>query len=201
MKKVDYIENQLIESFIKDNDKSGIGILFSTYWPDVYCFIYSKIKYKEVAKDLTQETFMKAFLALKTFKQSEKSKLKSWLLRIANNLVVDYFRQSKKRVEYVLIEKYPFTNYCYSELEVDFDYLRNLELVTVFITDLTFDLLPEQRQVLELRLKQNLSFKDISKIQNVQINTALGRYRYAIMHLKNKIATCANFNYFEDLRY
>lgn len=91
-------DKELVELYLKNEDSNNIGFLFNSYRMDVVRFIYSKINSQELAEDLAQETFIKAYLALKKYKfNGGDSKFKSWLFRIANNLVMDHYRQTAKR--------------------------------------------------------------------------------------------------------
>lgn len=90
-------DNELVELYLKNEDSVTIVFLFNSYRMDVVRFIYSKINSQELAEDLAQETFIKAYLALKKYEFNGDSKFKSWLFRIANNLVMDYYRQTARR--------------------------------------------------------------------------------------------------------
>ena len=91
-------DKELVELYLKNEDSNNIGFLFYSYRMDVMRFIYSKINSQELEEDLAQETFIKAYLAIKKYKfNGGDSKFKSWLFRIANNLVMDHYRQTAKR--------------------------------------------------------------------------------------------------------
>lgn len=70
--------------------------LWETYHKDITHFIFSKVKDEQVTNDLVQEIFIKAHTKLDTL--LDVSKVKSWLLTIARNSAMDYFRRSTKTV-------------------------------------------------------------------------------------------------------
>jgi len=194
-------EKFLLDAYFKFNDIRSIDILFNNYRFHVLCFINSKITSLEIAEDITQETFIKAYLALDSFQFREDNKFKSWLFRIAYNLVMDHFRQSKKRFLLVEANDIVLNHFNYSDSNLDIDRLNAIEIALNQLSLLTHELLPEQKEVLDMRLKQNLSFKQIALIQDAKINTVLGRYRYAIHHLKNKLLNIPNLKIQEQLLF
>jgi RNA polymerase sigma-70 factor (ECF subfamily) len=194
-------EKLLLDAYFRFNDIRSIDILFNNYRFHVLRFIKSKISSLEIAEDLTQETFIKAYIAIDSFRNREDSKFKSWLFRIANNLVVDYFRQSNKRFLLVEASDIVLNHFYYEDSQLDIDRLKAIEIVLNQLYLLTHELLPEQKEVIDMRLKQNLTFKQIALIQNSNINTVLGRYRYAITHLKNKVLNIPNFKIQEQLLF
>jgi len=70
--------------------------LWEAYHSDITGFIFSKVKNEQITNDLVQETFIKAHSKLDTLKDSSKVKL--WLLTIARNTTMDYFRKNSKTV-------------------------------------------------------------------------------------------------------
>lgn len=185
-------DKELVESFLKNEDNNSISLLFNSYRMDVVRFIFSKINSRELAEDLAQETFIKAYLALNKYRFNDESKFKSWLIRIANNLVMDHYRQANRRKFQVEMTDFVLNSSALSDSQIDFEALQSIEVIVEYVTGLTSTLLPEQKEVLDLRLKHNLSFKQIALIQDAKINTVLGRYRYAIHHLKNKVVNMPN---------
>lgn len=178
---------QLIKTYKLGNEKA-LEILINKYKKDVFRFIYSKVKDKEIADDIFQETFIKVIIALNKKSYNEDGKFLFWIFRVANNLMMDYFRMSNRRYLFLKINDY-------SNLEnnlicdyIDADELISLENKYNIIKELIQEkLLYEQRQVLELRFGEKMSFKEIALIQGVNINTALGRYRYAINNLRKEM--------------
>ena len=137
-----------------------------------------------MAEDVFQETFIKAITTIKQGRYVENGKFRAWIMRIAHNLVIDYFRQernentvSNDETEIDLLNN---ANLCEGTIEDQLVYGQILQDVKKLI-----QYLPEsQREVLEMRYYQGLSFKEISEQTGISINTALGRMRYAILNIR-----------------
>ena len=114
-------------------------------------------------------------------------------MRISHNLAIDYFRKAK-RYPTILMEDGSniFNSLRFAEENVEDRQVRdeNIELVKRLI-----DELPEtQKQVLIMRHYLDMSFQEIADQTGVSINTALGRMRYALIHLRKKMKQL-NFAY------
>lgn len=178
---------QLIKTY-KLGDKKALEILINKYKKDVFRFIYSKVRDREIADDIFQETFIKVIIALNKKSYNEDGKFLFWIFRVANNLMMDYFRLSDRRYLFIKINDYSNLENNLTCEYIDTDELISLENKYKIIKELVQEkLLFEQRQVLELRFREKMSFKKIALIQGVNINTALGRYRYAINKLKKEM--------------
>ena len=92
----DLDEKQLITR-TKQGETDAFNPLVVKYQPRIYTFISQQVKETETAKDLTQETWLKAFRAIKSFRAD--SAFSSWLYRIAENVCIDYFRKQKHDTE------------------------------------------------------------------------------------------------------
>lgn len=137
-----------------------------------------------MAEDVFQETFIKAITTIKQGRYTENGKFRAWIMRIAHNLVIDYFRQersentvSNDETEIDLLNN---ANLCDDTIEDRLVYGQILEDVKKLILYLP----QSQREVLEMRYYQGLSFKEISEQTGISINTALGRMRYAILNIR-----------------
>jgi len=175
----------LVKNYIQ-GDEYALSLLIEKYQSKVYGFIYSKIPDQDVANDIFQDTFMKVIRKLKTKKYNEEGKFLSWVVRIAHNLVVDYFRNNKKMPMQRDTEEF-------SIFSILHDNSPNIELRMIDFqieSDLKklVDQLPkDQREVLKMRIYRDLSFKEIAESTGVSINTALGRMRYALINLRKII--------------
>jgi RNA polymerase sigma-70 factor (ECF subfamily) len=153
------------------------------------------VKDNDVADDLTQEILIKVVKVLDEGRYTDKGRFQPWLLRIAHNRVLDYFR-AQKQVKTI------------SEASVGFDILGSRNIAEPSIEDeiiseqlaeeiraLVDELPEEQREVVKMRYYDGLSFKEIAEFTGVSINTALGRMRYALINMrqlikKRKIVLC-----------
>ena len=178
-------DGELIALYLQGNSKS-FEVLIQKHKNKIYAFILSKIRNKDLAEDIFQETFIKVINSLQKGKYNEEGKFLPWVMRIANNLVIDYFRKAKKMRTIA-----PTNDFNIFDILQDGD--RNIEdnLVNDQIhKDLRklIEYLPEdQKEVLKMRYYAELSFKEISESTGVSINTALGRMRYALINLRKLI--------------
>ena len=176
-------DDALVALYSKGNNQA-FDILLERYKDKVYSYIYFSVRNDELAEDLFQETFVKAIVTIQQGRYTENGKFPAWITRIAHNLVIDFFRQ--ERNENVV-----------SNDETEVDLFNNIKLSddtieTQLVNDQVLndvrrlvDFLPDnQREVVYMRFYQDLSFKEISEITGVSINTALGRMRYALLNLR-----------------
>jgi len=175
-------DEQLVASYIGGSELA-LEELVSRYQQKVFSYIMMVVRNKELAEDLFQDTFIKVVNTLRSGNYREEGKFSQWIMRIARNLVIDYFRKSQKM------------NFVENNHENDIlDGISepSMSIEQAIITRQIHEslrclvtLLPvEQREVLNMRLYQDMSFKEIAAQTNVSINTALGRMRYAILNLR-----------------
>ena len=91
-----FSDKDFVMSFIK-GDESALTVLIDKYRSRIFGFIISKVKNKEVAEDIFQETFIKVINNIKIGKYNEQGKFIVWVMTITHNLIMDYFRKQKKR--------------------------------------------------------------------------------------------------------
>jgi RNA polymerase sigma-70 factor (ECF subfamily) len=179
-------DEDLVMAYAEGNN-AAFDILLNRHKSTVYSYIYFIVRNREMTEDIFQETFMKAIMTIKQGRYTENGKFRAWINRIAHNLIIDNYRQEKG-------------GQTISNDECEIDLLNNAKLSDETIEDqivkeqiLTdvkrlIDYLPEnQREVLLLRYYRDLSFKEISDITGVSINTALGRMRYAILNMRKMV--------------
>lgn len=176
-------DEQLVCDYSNGNNLA-FDILLERHKRSVYNYIFFTVRNRELTEDIFQETFIKAIVTIKQGRYTESGKFRAWISRIAHNLIIDHFRQEKNENTV-------------SNDEAPVDLLNNPTLCDGTIEDelikvqITSDIrklisfLPEnQREVLEMRYYQDLSFKEIADQTGVSINTALGRMRYAILNMR-----------------
>lgn len=169
-----------------DGDENALAILIKRHESKVYGFIYSKVSDREISNDIFQDTFIKVIKTLKTNSYNEEGKFLPWVMRIAHNLIIDFFRKSKKMPLFRETEEFSI----FSIMSDDTLTIENriiADQVEVDIRRLVEELPLDQKEVLMMRMYQDMSFKEISETTGVSINTALGRMRYAIMNLRKII--------------
>ena len=175
----------LVKNYVA-GDENALASLIKRHQSKIYGFIYSKVGDRDVSEDIFQDTFIKVIKTLKSNSYNEEGKFLPWVMRIAHNLIVDYFRKNKKMPMFRETEEF-------SIFSIMTDNNPNIEaqMITSQVeNDLQklIDELPnDQKEVLVMRIYQDLSFKEISELTGVSINTALGRMRYALMNLRKVI--------------
>jgi RNA polymerase sigma-70 factor (ECF subfamily) len=182
-------DRDLINAYVKGNEKA-FEILLMRHKNKIHRFIGMKLRDADLTEDIFQETFIKIINTLKSGAYNEEGKFLPWAMRIAHNLVIDHFRKSS-RVRLISES---------SSKSDDFNIFSTLKLTDENIeqsitrgelesqmVDLVEYLPDTQRDILKMRIFQDLSFQDISEMENISINTALGRMRYALINLRKLI--------------
>lgn len=180
-------DEELVVSYSKGND-SAFDTLLTRHKQSVYNYILYTIRDNGLAEDIFQDTFIKAIITIKQGKYIESGKFKAWVMRIAHNLIIDYFRQ-KKNESIISKDEYEidlFNNPSLCDDTVETQMVKKQVLDDV--KKLIFFLPESQREVLEMRYYKDLSFKEIADLTGVSINTALGRMRYAILNIRKMAA-------------
>lgn len=187
MKNLD--DQSLIHCYLEGNELAFETLLLR-HKDKIFRSILHKIKDRELAEDVFQETFVKIIQTLKLGNYNEEGKFLPWAMRIAQNLVIDYFRKQgrMKLVSERNAKSEDFTIFSIlkmDELNVE-QRISKSELDAQLIQ--LIDYLPDsQRDIIEKRMFQDLSFKDIAEMEDISINTALGRMRYALINLRKLI--------------
>ena len=176
---------ELVSSYVSGDERS-LEILINNHKSKIYNFIYSKVMDRDIAEDIFQETFIKVIKTLKNGVYNEKGKFLSWVMRISHNLIIDHFRKSNRMPKFE-------ASYDYDVFQFITDTTPNVESnlikdqVVNDLQNLITELPDDQKEVLDMRLYRDMSFKEIAEITGVSINTALGRMRYAIINLRKMI--------------
>jgi RNA polymerase sigma-70 factor (ECF subfamily) len=175
----------LVKQYIAGNEQA-ISILISRHQTKIYSFIYSKISDRDLTEDVFQDTFIKVINKLKSGSYNEEGKFLSWVMRIAHNLVVDHFRSTKKMPFNRDSEDFSvFARMVDSEPTIEKKLVSNQ--IEHDIRLMINELPDEQKEVLVLRMYNDMSFMEIAEQTDVSINTSLGRMRYALMNLRKLI--------------
>ena len=179
-------DKMLLNSYLSGN-RSAISQLIERHSRRVLDYIKMMVKDSDVAKDIMQETFIKAVRVIDSGRYTDNGKFLSWILRIAHNQVIDRFRAQKQ-------------NRTLNESEAGYDIIGTVRIAEGNIEDdmiseqidsdvrrLVDQLPDEQREVVMMRYYSGLNFKEIAEQTDVSINTALGRMRYALINLRRMI--------------
>jgi len=184
MQLIQQSDAELIHAYIHGHEYA-LDILINRYKDKVYTSIYMLVKDKYLAEDIFQDAFLKMIKTIKEGRYAEQGKFLPWAIRVAHNLCMDHFRKSKQQIPVTLPDGQDISVlFGASYLVADGIEKRQVhDSVRQLVTDLP----DEQREVIVLRIYSDLSFKEISELTGVSINTALGRMRYALINLRKMI--------------
>ena len=167
-------EQELVHAYIKGNE-NAIEQLILRHKNRVYTYIFYKVKDEELAEDIFQDTFIKVINTIKKGKYNDEGKFLPWVLRIAHNLVIDFFR---KNARMPMVNSSPNKN-----VEQSMQSSQTYKHLKKLIRHLPND----QKEVIMMRMYFDMSFKEIADMTNVSINTSLGRMRYGLINLRKMI--------------
>lgn len=185
MKSIVLSDSELISLYI-GGDESALKALILRYEQQVFTYILSMVKHRELAEDLFQDTFIKVINTIRTGGYKDEGKFLQWAMRIANNLKIDYFRKEQRLPLYESNGDFNiFDTLGIEDPSVEQKMIQ--EQIYTDIKELLQYLPEEQREVLEMRIYQDISYKEIAEITKVSINTALGRMRYALINLRKMV--------------
>ncbi len=177
-------DEQLVSAYAA-GDNNAFDQLLKRHKARLFNFILSMVKDSDLADDTFQETFVKAIVTIRQGRYNDQGKFIAWIYRIARNLIIDSYRQDKVENQLStddengvnLLNRSEFSEGTVEDTLIGMQIEEDLRAL---VTEL-----PEsQRQVVDMRFYQNLSFKEIAALTGVSINTALGRMRYAILNLR-----------------
>jgi RNA polymerase sigma-70 factor (ECF subfamily) len=175
----------LVSNYI-NGDEGALSVLIKRHKQRIYSFIYSKVFDRDITEDVFQDTFIKVIKNLKLGKYNEEGKFLPWVMRIAHNLVIDHFRRNSRMPKFDNSGEFSiFSVLSDSTLNAEKSIIK--EQVESDVRRIIEELPEDQKQVLLMRMYQDMSFKEISERTGVSINTALGRMRYALINLRKVI--------------
>lgn len=162
----------------------SFGLIYDELVTPIYTFIYHKTWHRETAEDLTSKTFVKALKNIKQF-EADKASVKTWLYTIARNTVIDHYRVDKG--ETVIDEAIEIHNQ--SDLAVDYDNKQLLEQVSRYLERLE----PRQRQIVVMRLWEDLSYQEISEIMGLTADNCKVIFYRSMVKLRSDLAQLASY--------
>ena len=190
MKQLHEMTNEELALSYINGDNKAFYLLLSRNQEQLFSYIFFIVKDRALADDLFQETFIKVITKLNEGKYCTNGRFGAWLITVAHNTIMDFYRSSKNDKYLNNIDTNEFDNAvsislmdsCIENHYVNQQVLKDVKRMV--------DMLPTlQREVVFMRFFQQLSFKEIAEITNVSINTALGRMRYAILNLRRMAKT------------
>ena len=178
-------DNDLITGYLQGKE-TCLQTLIGRHKAKIFTSILILVKRRALAEDLFQETFIRIIKTLREGKYHEEGKFLGWAIRVAHNITIDYFRVENRMKmvrdtdEYCIMDTIKILE---DNAEDKMVKERIYGQVRLLIEELPFEL----REVLIMRYYGEMSFKDIAECTNVCINTALGRMRYALQHMRKLI--------------
>lgn len=185
MKKLqDMTDEELALSYVDGNNRA-FDLLLSRNQSKLFSYILFVVHDRETAEDLFQETFVKAIVRLQDGSYTASGKFGAWMMRIAHNVVMDWYRDMSSRHIVEVTKDNDLSNMGGDDMlegNIEGRYVNTQVMADV--RHLIDTLPPIQREIVFMRYFQDFSFKEIAELTNVSINTALGRMRYAIINMR-----------------
>ena len=184
-------DQELINLYLSGNELAFADLL-KRHKDRVFRYINSKVRDSDLANDLFQDAFIKVITTMKGGQYNEEGKFLPWLMRISHNLIIDHFRKTNK-VRFLsesrtINEEFTIFHKLSTDDKNYLDERCETELESQMLGLL--DHLPAmQREIVQMRIFQDLSFKEIAEMEDISINTALGRMRYALINMRKLIDT------------
>ncbi len=179
------MDQELITRYL-DGDDRAFEELLTRHKSKIYTSIYLFVKDKALAEDIFQEVFIKIIDTLRKGKYNHEGKFVQWAMRISYNMCVDHFRRNKRNPKVSATDTFDILDIIPLNEENAEEKIMKSQTHEK-IRKLVDLLPPEQREVVILRHYADMSFKEISQLTRVSINTALGRMRYALINIRKLI--------------
>ena len=175
---------QLALSYVNGNNQA-FDLLLSRNQSKLFSYILFVVHDQDLANDIFQETFVKVITKLQERKYVDSGKLSAWIMRIAHNVIMDWYRDNRAQNIVEATEDNDLSNinsnncldYNIEDRYINEQVLRDVKKMMNLLP-------PTQREIVFMRFYQEMSFKEIAETTGVSINTALGRMRYAILNLR-----------------
>ena len=190
-------DEDLVRSFA-EGDNGAFEILLMRHKDRVYTYIFNIVHEHSIADDIFQDTFVKVITTIKQGRYYDAgNRFVGWLVRLAHNQTIDYYRRlaSEKIISNdgceegdLFNEIKLFDDSAQDAIEKE-ETLRDIEMLISMLPN-------DQRRIVMMRYYQDLSFKEIADLENISINTALGRMRYALINMRKN---AQKYNLVRDL--
>lgn len=177
-------DEELAMSYIEGNNRA-FDELLSRNQGKLFSYILFVVRNEDTANDLFQETFVKVITKLHEKRYTPSGKFSAWIMRIAHNVIMDWYRDIRTRNIVEPTQENDLSNLSGNNvLDANVENKFVNEQVLEDVKRMMSQLPPTQREVVFMRFYQNLSFKEIAELTGVSINTSLGRMRYAVLNLR-----------------
>lgn len=177
-------DEELAISYVQGNNRA-FDELLSRNQSKLFSYILFVVRDEDKANDLFQETFVKVITKLHQGRYVDSGKFGAWIMRIAHNVIMDWYREQRSRNLIEPTDENDLSNLSGNDVldsNVENRYVN--DQIMVDVKNMMNMLPPTQREVVFMRFYQDLSFKEIAEMTGISINTSLGRMRYAILNLR-----------------
>ncbi len=141
----------------KTGDTAAFAEIYELYFKKIYRFIFYRVSHKEIAEDLAEDVFLRAFAKIASIQKTEA--FEGWLYQIARNLIIDYYRQKRSTVPLDEVE---------NTLEYESNVIDVIDLgqeQKVLLT-LIKQLPPDQQVVIKLKFFEDMENSVIAELLN-----------------------------------
>lgn len=180
-------DEELALSYI-EGDNRAFDLLLSRNQSKLFSYILFVVRDRDIANDVFQETFVKIITRLQQGKYLPTGKFAAWTMRIAHNVIMDWYRAQKADKIVEAPRENDLSNIGGADVQIG--NIENEFVSSQTLSDIKklMNHLPApQREVVFMRFYQEMSFKEIAETTGVSINTSLGRMRYAILNLRRMV--------------
>lgn len=180
-------DEELALSYI-EGDNRAFDLLLTRNQSKLFSYILFVVRDRDIANDVFQETFVKIITRLQQGKYSPTGKFAAWTMRIAHNVIMDWYRAQKADKIVEAPRENDLSNIGGADVQIG--NIENEFVSSQTLSDIKklMNHLPApQREVVFMRFYQEMSFKEIAETTGVSINTSLGRMRYAILNLRRMV--------------
>ena len=185
MKTLEQMTNEELAIMYVEGNNRAFDLLLSRLQTKIFSYILFIVRDHDTADDIFQETFLKVISRLQQGLYATTGKFSAWVMRIAHNVIMDWYRAHSAERTVEMPEENNLQNIGSGEMLVGNIEGRFVnEQIMNDIRHMMAKLPASQREVVYMRFYQEMSFKEIAETTSVSINTALGRMRYAIINMR-----------------
>jgi len=182
-KEVEHEDVYTLVEKIKEGDREAFMTLTSLYQKKVFLLAFSFFRNKEDALDIVQETFLRFYEKVKMFQRGKN--FQNWLLQIAKNLCIDYYRKNYRKTK-ELDRNIPVDE-MNLPIQEGHDPYRSSDLRGIISTCLT-KLAERQRMIFVMKQYNQLKYREIAQILDISLGTAKSLHFKAVQNLRGLMA-------------
>lgn len=174
-----YTEQELI-THLKENEQSAFAYLYDHYSGALYGIIYKIIKDREIAENVLQETFVKAWNHIENY-DSAKGRIFTWIVNIAKHQAIDTLRSKSYKIHANTLS----TDYLDDSIKNNADTFAKFD--SIGIMKHVSCLKNDQKQIINLAYFEGYTQEEISKYLVIPLGTVKTKLRMAIKELRKSL--------------